>query len=254
MGLSNFESNINFNKNSKNLFQCPLITSPNKQSFKDEGQGKAHEIVISLSKHEILKENQRFLDYPNRRGEYHYNFMKIQSLLGMTNNIRKLQIDAVLKKCKSKFFKSVHKVLKCCLKCQVLRLPQNFITDIKIDTNKKFMSMTILSVYQNFGIFQNMDELLEGKMVRPEKKSLLKEFLSQTFKVLFEAYLTSEQYQRDYEETREENENLAILFDYTCKIFTLYYTNSKGNNLVKTRKENFIKGSNTGEFQEKNFN
>jgi hypothetical protein len=111
--------------------------------------------------------------------------------------------------------------------------------------------MSILSVYQNFGFLLNMEELFQNQMVRPDKKSLLREFLSQNFKFLFETYLTSEQYQRDYELTREENENLAVLFDYTCKIFTQYYTTSKGNNLHKSRKANTKKQIISEDIQEK---
>jgi hypothetical protein len=216
---------------SKKLFVC--VSAKNQTILSD--QEKNDENLISSIKNEIQEENTRNLDFPNRRGEFHANFMNVQNHLGMANNLRRLQIDAVLKKCKSKFFKSVHIVLKTCLKCRVDRLPQKFITDIRIETNKKFMPMTILSIYQHFGFFLNMDQLFERNMVRDEKKSLLREFMSQTFKVLFETYLTSEQYQRDYDTTREENENLAVLFDYTCKIFTQYYTTLKGNNLYVRR-------------------
>jgi hypothetical protein len=81
---------------------------------------------------------------------------------------------------------------------------------------------------------------------------LLKEFISQTFKDLFETYLTSEQYQRDYDITREENENLSVLFDYTCKIFTQYYTTSKSNNMHLRRAGKFKNDSLNGSIQEKN--
>jgi len=208
-----------------------------------ENQEKGIENLISQSRQEFLGKNQRNLNFSNRRGEFHYNFIKIQDHLGMANNKRRLQIDAVLKKCKSKFFKTVHSVLKICLRCQVERLPQKFITDIRIETNKKFMPMTILSIYQNFGFFRNMEKLFDNNTVRPDKKSLLREFLSQNFKFLFETYLQSEHYQRDYYFTCEENENLAILFYYTCKIFTQYYTTSKGNNLHRRRKKSSNKGS-----------
>jgi hypothetical protein len=209
-------------------------SQPNLSSNHDE-QNKSSENLISDPKPNLSEENQQNLDFSNRRGEFHANFMKVQNHLGMANNIRRLQIDAVLKKCKSKFFKSVHLVLKNCLRCKVDRLPQNFITDIRIETNKNYMSMSILSIYQSFGFFKNMDELFENNMVRPEKKELLREFLVLNFKDAFESYLAAEQYQRDYENTREENENLAILFDYTCKIFTQYYSLSKGNKQQKRR-------------------
>ena len=212
---------------------------------------KAPENLISNSTPEFQEENMNNFNFSDRRVEFHANFMEVQNHLGMANNIRRLQIDAVMKKCKSKFFKSVHTVLKNCLRCKVERLPQKFITDIRIDTNKNFLPLNILSIYQHFGFFRNMDELFENKMVRPEKKTLLKEFISQTFKALFEAYLTSEQYQRDYEITREENENLAILFDYTCKIFTEYYFTSKTNNMHLRRTGKYKNECNTDILQKK---
>ena len=46
---------------------------------------------------------------------------------------RKTHIDSLLKKVKSKCLKAIHEVLKSCVNLIVGRLPQLFITNIKID-------------------------------------------------------------------------------------------------------------------------
>ena len=143
---------------------------------------------------------------------------------------RKTQIDSLLKKSNSKFFKSVHLALKKCLKCQVDRLPQKFITNIKIQFVKKYLEKTIFLIYKENCDSREFDEEFIRNNVREDKKELLNEFLSMTFSEAFEFYITSQHYVKDYESIREkEGDKVAVLFNYISKIFIEYYTLSKGN-------------------------
>jgi hypothetical protein len=161
---------------------------------------------------------------------FHANFLKLKMHLKMKMNVRKTQIDSLLKKCKSKFFKSIHQVLKKCFLCKIKKLPQNFITNIKIDCNKNFMSKSIVQIYQAHGAFKNIDLVFQQGTVKKDKKILLEEFLNLTFNQAFECYTKSEQYLRNYESIKEKDgDKIAILFDFVSKIFTRYFTLSKGN-------------------------
>jgi hypothetical protein len=159
----------------------------------------------------------------------HANFLKLKMHLKMKMNVRKTHIDSLLKKCKSKFFKSIHQVMKKCFLCKIKKLPQSFITNIKIDSNKIFMSKSIVQIYQTHGGLKNIYPFQQDT-VKKEKKILLEEFLNLTFNQAFECYTKSEQYLRDYDSIKEkEGDKIAILFDFVSKIFTRYFTLSKGN-------------------------
>ena len=51
---------------------------------------------------------------------------------------RKSHIDSLLKKCKGKFFKTIHEIMNMSLNIIVKRLPQKFITNITIEYNQKY--------------------------------------------------------------------------------------------------------------------
>jgi hypothetical protein len=165
------------------------------------------------------------------RGQsFHASFLKLKKHLEMEMNVRKTQIDSLLKKCKSKFFKSIHVVLKKCFLFKLNKLPQNFITNIKIERNKKFMSDSLLQIYQAHGFLRDIDLLLPEDIVKKEKRINLKEFLNLSFTQAFDTYTKSEQFLRDYQSIKEKDGfKIAILFDFVSKIFINYFTFSKGN-------------------------
>jgi hypothetical protein len=210
--------------------KLPLLIPCNNQAC-----GSTHNDLVKDQIHEDEENKIPYFEkkqsgHPSRRHGFHANFLNLKTYLGMKTNVRKTQIDSVLKKSKSKFFKSIHQVLKKCIRCKIERLPQNFITNIKIDCNKNYLSKSILQMYQAHGALKNLESLIEQNLVRPENKTLLKEFLNLTFKEAFELYTKSEQYLRDYQNIRDkEDDNFAILFDYSSKIFIDYFAVSKGN-------------------------
>lgn len=165
-----------------------------------------------------------------KRSEFQTNLLILKKHLGYSPQARKARMDSLLKKCKCKFFKSVHLAIKKCVSFKLKKLPQNFITDIKIESNKVYMSKTISEIYQEYKIFPTLDALFERKQVKEEKKDLFKEFVSYSMKESFGMYLSSGQYVKDYENLREkENKDFAILFNYVSKIFVQYYECSCGN-------------------------
>ena len=152
--------------------------------------------------------------------------------------MRKTQIDSLLKKCKSKAFKTIHEALKKCLTIKLPRLPQNFITNIKIDFNKVYLEKTILDIYQEHNIISSVEDFIQKKYLIDDKIGVFQDFLSLTFRNVFEYYINSKQYVKDYYHIeKREGEKFAILFNYISKVFIQYYLKSKGNRPKSKRLE-----------------
>ena len=144
--------------------------------------------------------------------------------------MRKTQIDSLLKKCKSKLFKSIHESINLCLKKKLPRLPQSFITNIKIDFNKYYLNQNILSIYIKNKMFENFEELINKDFILEGKENILKTFLNIKLQEVFEYYLNSKKYLDDYLRIlKREGENFATLFDFISHIFLNYYLKGKGN-------------------------
>jgi hypothetical protein len=160
----------------------------------------------------------------------HSNFFFLKNKLNLTGFKRKTQIDSLLKKCKSKAFRTIHEALKNCLKIKLLRLPQNFITNIKIDFNKKYLNKTILEIYKEHGIIESIEDYIEKGYLLENKIDLFRDFSSLTFRQVFEKYLDSRQYIKDYNHIQKrEGDGFAILFNYISKVYVVYYEKSIGN-------------------------
>jgi hypothetical protein len=167
--------------------------------------------------------------FKKRKG-MHASFMYLKKELKLEGFKRKTQIDSLLKKCKSKAFRTIHEALKNCLSVKLARLPQAFITNIKIDFNKNCLEKTILEIYKENKIIPSYEDYQEKGFIIDEKKDVFKNFLSLTFKNVFDSYVTSKQYIKDYHHIKQrEGEEFAILFNFISKIFVQYYTKSKGN-------------------------
>ena len=62
---------------------------------------------------------------------------------------RKTHIDSILKKCKARFFKAISDCLKQCVKIQIKKFPQSFITNISIEYNKYILNLTVCELYKS---------------------------------------------------------------------------------------------------------
>ena len=186
-----------------------------------------------------------------KRKNIHKNFHLLKKTLHLDNFMRKTQIDSLLKKCKSKLFKSIHESINLCLKKKLPRLPQSFITNIKIDFNKFYLCQSIISIYIKNKIFQSFEELIQKDYIIKEKEESLKIFFNIKLQEVFEYYLNSKKYLNDYLKILErEGENFAILFDFISHIFLNYYLKGKGNK--PKIKKNKIKGFNSLSLIKKN--
>jgi predicted glutamine amidotransferase len=151
---------------------------------------------------------------------------------------RKSQFDSLLKKTKAKVFKTIHEVLKKCLIAgyKLNRLPQSFITNIKIDFNKIYLQKTVLEMYQENELITDIEEFFEKNYVKSDREQIFKDFLNLSFKDVYEYYISSNQYTKDREKVKlKEGEKFSILFSFIAQNFIEYYLQSKGNKPKKLK-------------------
>jgi hypothetical protein len=98
------------------------------------------------------------------------------------------------------------------------------------------LEKTILEIYREHNIIPSIEEFISKKYLIEDKIGVFRDFLGLTFKNVFEYYVNSKQYVKDYYHIQNrEGEKFAILFNYISKIFIQYYTKSKGNRPKKEK-------------------
>ena len=158
-------------------------------------------------------------------------FLTIRKKLHVKHS-RKSEIDSLLKKAKCKFFQTVHKIMKQCLSITVSRLPQIFITNVTIEYNLRYLEKTIIQIYNDFDLIQNLP-IIDDEVIKIKNKELFKIFLKYKFYELYEEYIESQCYKKDINKVINKNgKNIGILYEFVSKNFIHYYLNSK-NKITK---------------------
>lgn len=141
---------------------------------------------------------------------------------------RKSQIDSLLKKCKGKFFKTIHEIMNKCLTIVVKRLPQFFITNINIDYNKKYFEKTVLQIYQEFNNLPDFDSFKEQNIIKPSKEKLFSEFCHYSLNKLYDIYCESLRFRKEINEVHsQEGKRIGLLYEFVALNFSAYYKYSK---------------------------
>jgi hypothetical protein len=165
---------------------------------------------------------------------FHEIFLTIKRKLHIKHS-RKSEVDSLLKKAKCKFFQTVHNIMKYCLKITVNRLPQIFITNINIEYNRNYLEKTIIQIYNEFDLIQNVNiiEEIDDNIIRIKNKELFKHFSKFKLYELYEEYIESQCYKKDIDKVKNKNgKNIGILYEFVSKNFIYYYMNNK-NKIVK---------------------
>jgi len=230
--LSNQSSNLPTSQ--QNKFSIPNDKSSEENSASENSfYDSSNENNKEDSECENFKSNlnmREFIANEKKGKSIHSKFLYLKKQLNLGHFMRKTQIDSLLKKCKSKAFKNIHDALSKCLKIKLGRLPQLFITNIKIDFNKYYLSKTILEIYREFNIIESLDDLVSKGNIVENRKKILEDFLNMSLKQVYEYYINSHQFKKDYlQVTEKEGQNFAILFSYIAQIFIQYYQKSRGN-------------------------
>lgn len=174
---------------------------------------------------------------------------------------RKIHIDSILKKCKGKFFKAVNDCLRKCVKINLKKLPQTFITNISIEYNRKFLDFTINDLYNYFNLTPYpMETILEKNYCTKDKENYFKYIFLSKVKNLYMEFLQSQRYKKEIELIKKQKDTkLAFLFQFVSENFIGYYCYSKPH-IKKTKtfevriENNNNKNENTNEKEFNNIN
>ena len=142
---------------------------------------------------------------------------------------RRIHIDSILKKCKGKFFKAVNDCLKQCVKINLKKLPQTYITNISIEYNKQFLDFTINDLYNYFNLSPYpMETILQKDYCVKGKESFFKYIFLSKIKNLYSIYIQSKRYKRELESMkRQKGIKMVYLHQFVAENFISYYCYSK---------------------------
>jgi len=250
----NTSNNENKEKNDKKFINETTISSNNSSSLlknivlNPSNLNEVNEYNKNQNSNKVLydlfKENQNlpYLKIQNTRSfshSFHINFNNLRIKLGIEDS-RKTHIDSLLKKAKSKCLKAIHEVLKLSLNLLIGRLPQNFITNIKIDFNKKYLNESIGNIYYEYKLLPSYEEIINKNLIRKGKFDLFNETYNSSFEHVYMVYINSDLYKKDFEKIlMKDGQNIASLYDYVAKNMCEYFILSKGNK-KKVFKNTFI--------------
>ena len=169
---------------------------------------------------------------------------------------RKSHIDSLLKKCKGKFFKTIHEIMNMSLNIIVKRLPQKFITNITIEYNQKYLKKNIMDLYQEFNLLPDYNTLLSNGLIKENRKEAFAEFCSYTISNLYSIYLESQKYSKEIDNVKtQDGRRIGLLYKFVSKNFCTYFENNKphlikfkeikNNNIIN--KKTYINGNNKNE-------
>ena len=141
---------------------------------------------------------------------------------------RKSHIDSLLKKCKGKFFKTIHEIMNRCLTIVVKRLPQYFITNINIEYNKKYFEKTVIQIYQEFNNLPDFKSFKEQKIIKPNKERLFSQFCHFSLNNLYDIYCESQRFRKEINEVHtQEGKRIGLLYEFVALNFSAYYKYGK---------------------------
>ena len=142
---------------------------------------------------------------------------------------RKTHIDSILKKCKARFFKAISDCLKQCVKIQIKKFPQSFITNISIEYNKYVLKLTVYELYQTFNLTN--DDILDKSNENcffSGKERYFKYIYYSKISDLYSSYIQSKRYQREIECIKNNlGIKMLLLYEFVSENFINYYTFSQ---------------------------
>ena len=156
---------------------------------------------------------------------------------------RKTHIDSILKKCKSRFFKAISDCIKQCVKIQIKKFPQSFITNISIEYNKYILKLTVSELYHIFNLSNDgLDESNENCFFIG-KESYFKYIYYSKISDLYISYIQSKRYKREIESIKYNlGMKMLLLYEFVSENFINYYTFSQPhlckNNSLKNNAKN----------------
>ena len=156
---------------------------------------------------------------------------------------RKTHIDSILKKCKARFFKAISDCIKQCVKIQIKKFPQSFITNISIEYNKYILKLTVYELYQIFNLSKDILDESNENCFFSGKERYFKYIYYSKLSDLYISYIQSKRYKREIESIKYNlGMKMLLLYEFVSENFVNYYTFSqphlcKNNNLKHNDKK-----------------
>ena len=153
---------------------------------------------------------------------------------------RKTHIDSILKKCKARFFKAISDCLKQCVKIQIKKFPQSFITNISIEYNKYILKLTVRELYKSFKLSNDMLDKCNENCFLNGKESYFKYIYYSKISDLYSTYLQSKRYKREIEGIKTNlGIKMLLLYEFVSENFINYYTFSQPHFCKNANIKNF---------------
>ena len=141
---------------------------------------------------------------------------------------RKTHIDSILKKCKARFFKAISDCIKQCVKIQIKKFPQSFITNISIEYNKYILKLTVYELYQIFNLSKDVLDESNENCFFSGKERYFKYIYYSKISDLYISYIQSKRYKREIESIKYNlGMKMLLLYEFVSENFVNYYTFSQ---------------------------
>ena len=235
--------NVNINNN--------LNISSNNSLYTDETTSE-----VKLCESPFIYQKEKYLvDHEKKEIVSLYSTFKYLKEKYNINNSRKNRLDCIVKKVKTKYLNAIHEAIKYCVNIKVGKLPQYFITNIKIEYNKFYFNKTVDQICREFNLLPSLNELINKNLIKIGKKELLINLMNNSLKNIYQYYLISDLYK--YHRMciiKKEGENPGRLYDYVAQNMCIYFIYNKGNkNLINYKNKNFNVISNNNNMYENKF-
>ena len=150
---------------------------------------------------------------------------------------RKTHIDSILKKCKARFFKAINDCIKQCVKIQIKKFPQSFITNISIEYNKYILKLTVYELFQIFNLSNDMLDNSNENCFFSGKERYFKYIYYSKISDLYISYIQSKRYKREIECIKYNlGIKMLLLYEFVSENFVNYYTFSQPHFCKKSLK------------------
>ena len=235
--------NVNINNN--------LNISSNNSLYTDETTSE-----VKLCESPFIYQKEKYLvDHEKKEIVSLYSTFKYLKEKYNINNSRKNRLDCIVKKVKTKYLNAIHEAIKYCVNLKIGKLPQNFITNVKIEYNKFYFNKTVEQICREFNLLPSLNELINKNLIKIGKKELLINLMNNSLKNIYQYYLISDLYK--YHRMciiKKEGENPGRLYDYVAQNMCIYFIYNKGNkNLINYKNKNFNVINNNNNMYENKF-
>ena len=151
---------------------------------------------------------------------------------------RKTHIDSILKKCKARFFKAISDCLRQCVKFELKKFPQSFISNISIEYNKYILKMTVFELYKILNLSNDILDKSDQNCFYNGKESYFKYIYYSKISDLYISYIQSKRYKREIENMKKNlGIKMLLLYEFVSENFINYYAFSQPhfckNNILK---------------------